>query len=119
MSHHALNGAHFVGRQRQRLYIARALAVHTKISLLDEPTASLDPVCIQRIEELMIEPRNRVTMMIGAHNMQHVARVFEEWALWLMDRDRAVEFVEFGITTKMLPEPSDARILDDIQGRFD
>lgn len=106
------------GGEQQRLCIARALAVEPEILLLDEPTASLDPVSTQRIEELMTELKNRVTMVIVTHNMQQAARISDECAFLLMAEDRAGELIEFGATSKIFQDPTDARTLDYVQGRF-
>jgi phosphate transport system ATP-binding protein len=106
------------GGEQQRLCIARALAVEPEVLLLDEPTASLDPVATQRIEELMAELKNRVTMVIVTHNMQQAARISDECAFLLMAEDRAGELIEFGDTYKIFHDPSDARTLDYVQGRF-
>jgi phosphate transport system ATP-binding protein len=106
------------GGEQQRLCIARALAVEPEILLLDEPTSSLDPVATQRIEELMTELKNRVTMVIVTHNMQQAARISDECAFLLMAEDRAGELIEFGDTSKIFHDPSDSRTLDYVQGRF-
>jgi phosphate transport system ATP-binding protein len=106
------------GGEQQRLCIARALAVEPEVLLLDEPTSSLDPVATQRIEELMTELKNRVTMVIVTHNMQQAARISDECAFLLMAEDRAGELIEFGDTSKIFHDPSDSRTLDYVQGRF-
>ena len=106
------------GGEQQRLCIARALAVEPEVLLMDEPTSSLDPVSTQRIEELMVELKNRVTIVIVTHNMQQAARVSDDCAFLLMAEDRAGELIEFAPTTKIFNDPSDPRTLDYIQGRF-
>ena len=106
------------GGEQQRLCIARALAVEPEVLLMDEPTSSLDPVSTQRIEELMVELKNRVTIIIVTHNMQQAARVSDDCAFLLMAEDRAGELIEFAPTTKIFNNPSDSRTLDYIQGRF-
>ncbi len=106
------------GGEQQRLCIARALAVEPDILLMDEPTSSLDPVSTQRIEELMTELKNRVTIVIVTHNMQQASRVSDDCAFLLMAEDRAGELIEFGPTTKIFENPSDERTLAYIEGRF-
>jgi phosphate transport system ATP-binding protein len=106
------------GGEQQRLCIARALAVEPEVLLMDEPTSSLDPVSTQRIEELMVELKNRVTIIIVTHNMQQAARVSDDCAFLLMAEDRAGELIEFAPTTKIFNDPQDPRTLDYIQGRF-
>ena len=112
------HGSTLSGGEQQRLCIARALAVEPEILLMDEPTSSLDPISTQRIEELMVELKNRVTIIIVTHNMQQAARVSDDCAFLLMGEDRAGELIEFGPTTKIFNDPSDPRTLDYIQGRF-
>ena len=78
------------GGQQQRLCIARALATSPTVLLLDEPTASLDPLSTQRIEELVYELRADVTIIIVTHNMQQAARISDKTAFMLNG-----ELVEF------------------------
>jgi phosphate transport system ATP-binding protein len=106
------------GGEQQRLCIARALAVEPEVLLMDEPTSSLDPVSTQRIEELMTELKQRVTIVIVTHNMQQAARVSDNCAFLLMAEDRAGELIEFAATEKIFNNPDDPRTLDYIQGRF-
>ena len=106
------------GGEQQRLCIARALAVEPEILLMDEPTSSLDPISTQRIEELMSELKNRVTIVIVTHNMQQAARVSDDCAFLLMGEDRAGELIEFAPTKKIFSEPTDPRTLEYIEGRF-
>src|SRR5207247_1384583 len=72
------------GGQQQRLCIARALATEPAVLLLDEPTASLDPLSTQRIEELVYELRSSMAVVIVTHNMQQAARVSDETAFFLL-----------------------------------
>ena len=106
------------GGEQQRLCIARALAVEPEILLMDEPTSSLDPISTQRIEELMSELKNRVTIVIVTHNLQQAARVSDDCAFLLMGEDRAGELIEFAPTKKIFSEPTDPRTLEYIEGRF-
>jgi len=106
------------GGEQQRLCIARALAVEPEVLLMDEPTSSLDPVSTKRIEELMVELKNRVTIVIVTHNMQQAARISDNCAFLLMAEDRSGELIEFASTEKIFHNPSDERTLDYIQGRF-
>src|SRR5262249_21752866 len=62
------------GGQQQRLCIARALAVEPEVVLMDEPCSALDPIATQRIEELIVELKERYTIVIVTHNMQQAAR---------------------------------------------
>jgi phosphate transport system ATP-binding protein len=106
------------GGEQQRLCIARALAVEPEVLLMDEPTSALDPVATKRIEELVGELKNRVTIVIVTHNMQQAMRVSDRCAFLLMGDDKAGELIEFGPTARLFSDPSDARTLDYVNGRF-
>ncbi len=101
------------GGQQQRLCIARAMATRPSVILLDEPTASLDPLSTQKVEELVHQLRGTVTVIIVTHNMQQAARVSDRTAFLLLG-----ELVETAPTSKMFTTPSDPRTEDYITGRF-
>jgi phosphate transport system ATP-binding protein len=101
------------GGQQQRLCIARALATSPKVLLLDEPTASLDPISTQRVEELVYELRAEVTIIIVTHNMQQAARISDRTVFML-----AGEMVEHLATSTMFTAPRDTRTEAYITGRF-
>jgi phosphate transport system ATP-binding protein len=101
------------GGQQQRLCIARALATEPGVLLLDEPTASLDPLSTQRVEELLYELRTDMTVVIVTHNMQQAARVSDTTAFFLSG-----ELVEAAPTRAMFTTPSDQRTEAYITGRF-
>jgi len=106
------------GGEQQRLCIARALAVEPEVLLMDEPTSALDPIATKRIEELVGELKERVTIVIVTHNMQQAMRVSDRCAFLLMGEDKAGELIEFGPTARLFSEPSDPRTLDYVNGRF-
>ena len=101
------------GGQQQRLCIARALATRPAVLLLDEPTASLDPISTQKVEELVYELRRDMTVVIVTHNMQQAARVSDRTAFML-----AGELVEIAPTNSLFTTPSDQRTEAYITGRF-
>ena len=101
------------GGQQQRLCIARALATRPSVLLLDEPTASLDPISTQKVEELVYELRRGMTIVIVTHNMQQAARVSDRTAFML-----AGELVEVAPTKAMFTTPKDSRTEAYITGRF-
>ena len=106
------------GGEQQRLCIARALAVEPEVLLMDEPTSALDPIATKRIEELVVELKDRVTIIIVTHNMQQAMRVSDRCAFLLMGEDKAGELIEYGPTARLFSEPSDPRTLDYVNGRF-
>ena len=101
------------GGQQQRLCIARALAVQPKILLMDEPTSALDPISTSRIEELVMELKEKYTIVMVTQNMQQAVRVSDYTAFFLLG-----ELVEFGKTDDIFSQPKDKRTEDYITGRF-
>ena len=101
------------GGQQQRLCIARALAVRPKILLMDEPTSALDPISTSRIEDLVMELKEKYTIVMVTHNMQQAVRVSDYTAFFLLG-----ELVEFGKTDDIFSQPQDKRTEDYITGRF-
>lgn len=101
------------GGQQQRLCIARAIATRPKVLLLDEPTASLDPISTQKIEELIGELRTDMTLVIVTHNMQQAARVSDRTIFMLSG-----ELVEAATTRTIFENPEDSRTEAYIAGRF-
>lgn len=104
---------HLSGGQQQRLCIARALATNPEMLLFDEPTSALDPIATARIEELIHELKNRVTIVIVTHNMQQAARVSDFTAFLYLG-----ELVEFGETKELFTNPKEKRTEEYITGRF-
>jgi phosphate transport system ATP-binding protein len=101
------------GGQQQRLCIARALATEPPVLLLDEPTASLDPISTQKVEQLLYELRDGMTIVVVTHNMQQAARVSDRTAFML-----AGELVEVSSTQELFTNPADGRTEAYITGRF-
>jgi phosphate transport system ATP-binding protein len=106
-------GAGLSGGQQQRLCIARALAVEPEVLLMDEPCSALDPVATLKIEELIGELKQRVTVVIVTHNMQQAARVADTTVFMLSG-----ELVEVGPTDKMFTNPDDDRTEQYVTGKF-
>jgi phosphate transport system ATP-binding protein len=101
------------GGQQQRLCIARALATDPEILLFDEPTSALDPISTGKIEELIVQLKKTVTILIVTHNMQQAARI-SDWTGFMM----LGELIEFDRTDKIFTAPSEKLTEDYITGRF-
>ncbi len=99
--------------QKQRLCIARLIAVKSDIVLMDEPCSTLDPQATSRVEELMRELKNNYTIIIVTHNMQQAARVSDDTGFMLLG-----ELIEFGKTQEIFTAPKDKRTEDYITGRY-
>lgn len=101
------------GGQQQRLCIARALATKPSVLLMDEPTSALDPISTLKIEEMVLELKQKYTIVMVTHNMQQAARVSDKTAFFLMG-----ELIELDDTAKIFSRPSDERTEGYITGRF-
>lgn len=106
-------GTFLSGGQQQRLCIARALAMNPEILLLDEPTSALDPKSTSQIEELFVELKKNVTMLLVTHNIAQAARVSDFTAFIYLG-----ELIEFGPTEKMFTVPKDKRTEEYLTGKF-
>jgi phosphate transport system ATP-binding protein len=107
------SGLSLSGGQQQRLCIARALAVEPEVLLMDEPASALDPIATAKIEDLVSELRNDLTIVIVTHNMQQAARVSQRTGFFYMGR-----LVEVADTTTIFTRPKQRETEDYITGRF-
>jgi phosphate transport system ATP-binding protein len=101
------------GGQQQRLCIARALAIGPEVLLMDEPASALDPIATAKIEELIHELKQELTIIIVTHNLQQAARVSEATAFFYMG-----ELVEHGPTEQIFTNPREPRTEDYVTGKF-
>jgi phosphate transport system ATP-binding protein len=106
-------GTFLSGGQQQRLCIARALAMKPEIMLLDEPTSALDPKSTAHIEELMIELKETVTIILVTHNIAQAARTSDFTAFIYLG-----DLIEFGPTQKLFTVPEDKRTEEYLSGKF-
>ena len=112
------SGLELSGGQQQRLCIARALAVEPEVLLMDEPCSALDPIATTRIEDLMRELSEDLSIVIVTHNMQQAARVSDRTAFFTLGDEGAGVLVEFDETQRVFTAPSDDRTEAYITGRF-
>ncbi len=101
------------GGQQQRLCIARAIAVEPEVILLDEPCSALDPIATAKIEELMVDLKDRYTLVIVTHNMQQASRVSDYTAFLYLGL-----LIEYGPTQRIFLNPMKKQTEDYVTGRF-
>ena len=106
-------GVFLSGGQQQRLCIARAFAMNPEILLLDEPTSNLDPKATSMIEELIMELKKTVTIILVTHNRAQAARVSDYTAFLYLG-----QIIEFDKTSKMFTAPKDRRTEEYLTGKF-
>jgi phosphate transport system ATP-binding protein len=99
--------------QQQRLCVARTIAPEPEVLLLDEPTASLDPLGAARIEELVHELKREFTVVIVTHNMRQAARVSDTTAFLYLGA-----LIEVGPTVQIFTAPRQPHTEAYITGRF-
>jgi len=116
------SGLSLSGGQQQRLCIARAIATKPDVILMDEPCSALDPIATLRIEELMLDLKERYTIIIVTHNMQQAARVSDKTAFFNVSLNtkgqRTGYLVEFSPTEQLFTSPKEKDTEDYITGRF-
>mgnify|MGYP000853809130 FL=1 len=101
------------GGQQQRLCIARALANNPEVLLLDEPTSALDPQSTAKIEELCLDLKKNVSILIVTHNITQAGRISDYTAFMYLG-----QLVEFDHTEKVFTVPGDKRTEAYLTGVF-
>lgn len=107
------SGLSLSGGQQQRLCIARAIAAEPEVLLMDEPTSAIDPVATLKIEELLLELKQRFTIVIVTHNMQQASRISDQTAFFYKG-----QIVEVGETQQIFTAPRNKKTEEYITGRF-
>jgi len=106
-------GTFLSGGQQQRLCIARALAMKPEAILMDEPTSALDPISTSKIEELLVELKEKVTIIIVTHNLGQAGRISDYTAFMYLG-----ELIEFGLTEKVFTNPQNEKTERFLTGKF-
>ena len=99
--------------QQQRLCIARVVAVHPDVILMDESTSALDPIATLQVEELIADLKQDYTVVIVTHNMQQAARISDVTGLFWLG-----ELVEFSVTNELFTRPKQELTESYITGRM-
>jgi len=106
-------GTFLSGGQQQRLCIARALAMKPEAILMDEPTSALDPISTSKIEELLVEFKDEVTIIIVTHNLGQAGRISDYTTFMYLG-----ELIEFGLTEKVFTNPQNEKTERFLTGKF-
>lgn len=107
------------GGQQQRLCIARAVAVHPQVLLMDEPCSALDPISTLAVEDLIEELKQDYTIVIVTHNMQQAARIADYTAFFNLKAVGQPGHLEyFADTTTMFNNPQNEEAERYVSGHF-
>lgn len=101
------------GGQSQRLTIARAIATNPEVILMDEPTSALDPLSSQKIEQLILNLKEKYSIVIVTHNMQQASRISDRTAFFLDGN-----LIEYDSTDSIFTNPTEQETENYITGRF-
>lgn len=101
------------GGQQQRLCIARAIASEPEVLLLDEPCSALDPIATNKVEDLLLELKGQLSIVIVTHNMQQASRVSDFTAFMYFGR-----LIEYGPTAEIFTRPKLPETESYVTGRF-
>ena len=107
-------GSLLSGGQQQRLTIARALSQDPELLLLDEFSIAVDPVTTMRIEDVLKELKQELTIVLVSNLVRQARRLADRTAFFL-----GGEIVEVGDTEALFTgEVQDDRTTDYLEGRF-
>ena len=115
------SGLSLSGGQQQRLCIARAIATEPDVLLMDEPCSALDPIATRRIEELMLELKEKYTIAVVTHNLQQAQRVADYTAFLYVDTTiggRTGYLVEHAASEKLFNDPEEEYTRQYLSGEF-
>jgi phosphate transport system ATP-binding protein len=107
-------GTKLSGGQQQRLTIARALSHRPKILCLDEFSIAVDPVTTMKIEDVLLELKNRITIVLVTNLVQQAHRLADRVAFINDSR-----LIEVGPSTVIFSEhPAEKLTFDYVRGHF-
>jgi phosphate transport system ATP-binding protein len=106
------------GGQQQRLCIARALAVQPQILLLDEPCSALDPLSTEKIEQLVVNLKTQLTIVIVTHNLAQAERIAQQTAFFASNSEGVGQLIEFQETATLFHSPQSPLTRDYVSGRI-
>jgi phosphate transport system ATP-binding protein len=102
------------GGQQQRLTIARALSLRPEILCLDEFSIAVDPVTTMKIEDVLLELKSQMTILLVTNLIQQARRLADHVAFL-----NAARLVEAGPAAVIFSEhPAEALTFDYVRGRF-
>jgi phosphate transport system ATP-binding protein len=107
------SGLSLSGGQQQRLCVARGIAVHPEVLLLDEPASALDPISTAKLEETIGQLKSDLTIVIVTHNLGQAGRISDNTGFMYLGR-----MIEFAPTADMFMKPAAQQTQDYISGRF-
>ncbi len=107
------SGLSLSGGQQQRLCIARAIATEPEILLMDEPCSALDPRSTAVIEDLILQLRKELAVVIVTHNLQQARRIADRVAFMYLG-----DLVELGDAAQLFEQPREERTREYIAGAF-
>jgi phosphate transport system ATP-binding protein len=114
-------GTSLSGGQQQRLCIARAIAVEPQVLLMDEPCSALDPISTGKIEELILQLKERFSIVIVTHNLGQATRISDHLAYFYVERDmhsRYGRLHECGPTPELVENPRSESLRSYLLGKI-
>ncbi len=101
---HDIDGTDLSGGQQQRLCIARALSTQPDVLLMDEPTGSIDPIATAAVEDLVLEMKHHLSIVLVTHSMMQARRVADRVAYFHLGELREIGPTEMIFAAAQDPE---------------